>query len=109
MRSRPPEKKRYLRRCCPRLASRSREGASRAGPRARAAALDVFVRRFAFGDALLQLSARFTRRRPSRVKGIGHPSLSVVDRIERRFDPFLDRRAHFLELIGYGAAHVLHT
>src|SRR5437868_7697996 len=106
MRSRPPEKNRYLRRCCPRLASRSREGASRAGPLARAPALDVFVRRFAFGDALLQLPARFTRCRSSRVIGTGHPPLALVDCIEGRLDSFLDGGPHFPELVRDSSAHV---
>src|SRR5687767_12389273 len=106
MRCRRRGKKRCPRRYCPTLASRSREAANRAGPGARAAAL-AFVRRFALGDALLQLAPRVTRRRPPGVECVRHASLLVVDCVQRRLDTLLDGSANFLELVRDRPAHVL--
>src|SRR5687767_8071301 len=106
MRCRRRGKKRCPRRYCPTLASRSREAANRAGPRARAAAL-AFVRRFALGDALLQLAPRFTRCRASGVECVRNPPLLVVDGVQRRLDTLLNGGANFLELVRDGPAHVL--
>src|ERR1700682_2434235 len=107
MRFRRREKKRCLRRCCPRPASRSREAANRAGRRARAPALAVFVRRFSFGDAVLELSPRLARRGASGFYRVRHLPLLGVDRFDRRLNPLFDRSAHLVELVSDGAAHVL--